>query len=251
MIKPYRAVLLDLFNTVVRVNREKLPALEWEGKTLRTTMGGVRPVVERFFPKIPFSLFFTTLLEVSRELDEIRTRGLREVPSLERFRRTLCRLGEADSPKNLAKARYLSRVHMGFLASAVEVPQDYQDLLVFLHQRYRVALVSNFDHASTAYAILRRWGIKSCFDAILISEEFGWRKPHPAIFTAALDQLGVQAREALFVGDSPLEDIGGAKGVFLDAAWIGSDGSGYPAHVASPDFVIASLAGVRGILDGG
>ncbi len=39
----------------------------------------------------------------------------------------------------------------------------------------------------------------------------GYLKPHQAIFQRALDQLGVKASEAVFVGDNPVADIAGAQ----------------------------------------
>jgi len=247
-MKHYRAILFDLFNTVALFDPEKLPVFAWEGKVLRSTMGGVRSTVERLFPRVPFSLFFQTLTEVSQELGEVRSRDLREISSLERFRQVLRRLGEVDSPENLAKAQELSLVHMGFLAAATEVPVDHRDLLAAVHEEYAVALVSNFDHAPTARAVLQRWGIETYFDAILISDEFGWRKPHRLIFAAALEQLGVEPQEALFVGDSVVDDVEGAKAASLDVVWISRDGIEYPAGAPVPNFVVRSLTEVKDII---
>jgi putative hydrolase of the HAD superfamily len=39
------------------------------------------------------------------------------------------------------------------------------------------------------------------------SIDVGWRKPHPAIFTAALEALGVPADRAAMVGNSETSDI--------------------------------------------
>ena len=51
----------------------------------------------------------------------------------------------------------------------------------------------------------------------LSSADVGYLKPHPAIFEAALQCLGVQADEAVFVGDSPETDIAGAQSVGIRA----------------------------------
>lgn len=247
-MKRYRAILFDLFNTVALFDPEKLPAFEWGGKTLRSTMGGVRPVVERLFPHVPFSLFFQIFTEVSRELGEVRSRDLREIPSLERFRQVLKRLGEPDSPESLARAQELSLVHMELLAVATEVPDDHRSLLAAVHKEYAMALVSNFDHAPTARAILQRWGVETHFDTVLISDEFGWRKPHRLIFSAALEQLGIKPQEALFVGDSLVDDVSGAKAASLDVVWVSYDGRECPADVPAPNFVVRSLSEVRNII---
>ncbi len=49
------------------------------------------------------------------------------------------------------------------------------------------------------------------FDVVVVSGEFGLRKPHPKIFEEAIKTLGVEASEAVFVGDSLKADIYGAK----------------------------------------
>ncbi|MGI9628743.1 MAG: HAD family hydrolase [Longimicrobiales bacterium] len=58
------------------------------------------------------------------------------------------------------------------------------------------------------------------FDAVLISEFEGLRKPDPAIFERALERLEVQAGEAVYVGDNPEADVRGAKGAGLWSVWM-------------------------------
>lgn len=62
-------------------------------------------------------------------------------------------------------------------------------------------------------------GISSWFDVILISETEGVRKPDAEIFHRALARCGVEACEAIFVGDHPDTDIGGALQAGLRAVW--------------------------------
>ena len=46
------------------------------------------------------------------------------------------------------------------------------------------------------------WGWPTLFDAVVLSVQVGWRKPHPAMYAAALHALAVPSAEAVFVGDS-------------------------------------------------
>ena len=62
-------------------------------------------------------------------------------------------------------------------------------------------------------------GIRSYLDCIVISEAIGFHKPDARIFEAALQRLGAQASEGVFVGDNPLVDIEGAKRAALRAVW--------------------------------
>jgi HAD superfamily hydrolase (TIGR01549 family) len=57
-------------------------------------------------------------------------------------------------------------------------------------------------------------------DAIVDSRTHGRVKPHPTIFQAALERLAVAPPEAVMVGDSPEEDIEGARALGMRAILI-------------------------------
>ncbi|HTO56814.1 MAG TPA: HAD family hydrolase, partial [Pseudomonadales bacterium] len=82
----------------------------------------------------------------------------------------------------------------------------------------------------------------------VISDGFGRRKPHPAIFRAALDDLQTDARDALFVGDSAADDVAGARAAEMDAVWINASGATLPAGNPSPRHTIARLVELRRVL---
>src|SRR5262249_43328437 len=67
-------------------------------------------------------------------------------------------------------------------------------------------------------ASLDRTGIARRMDAVVVSGEVGHVKPHPLLFRTVLGQLGVEPREALFVGDNWLGDVQGAKRAGMWAA---------------------------------
>lgn len=87
---------------------------------------------------------------------------------------------------------------------------------------HKLGLVSNFTYAPVIYAGLRRLGINKFFNAVSVSEDMGWRKPHTEIFKETLRRLTVTAMEAVYVGDSPNEDIGGAKAVGIRTVYVPS-----------------------------
>jgi putative hydrolase of the HAD superfamily len=72
------------------------------------------------------------------------------------------------------------------------------------------------------YAGVKKLGINQFFNAILVSEELGWRKPHTKIFEETLRKLGVTAEKTVYVGDSPLEDIKGAKAIGMKTVFVPS-----------------------------
>jgi len=67
---------------------------------------------------------------------------------------------------------------------------------------------------------LTRRGIIEYFPVRVYSSEIGVAKPHPAIFRAALDALGVPAEAALYVGDRLNADVAGAQGVGMKAVLV-------------------------------
>lgn len=67
-------------------------------------------------------------------------------------------------------------------------------------------------------AEIRGHGLLEYFpDCRISAADVGYLKPHPAIFQAALNQLKIEANEAVFVGDNPVADVAGAQGVGLKA----------------------------------
>jgi putative hydrolase of the HAD superfamily len=62
------------------------------------------------------------------------------------------------------------------------------------------------------------------FDAEVFSATCGLRKPDPRIYRLALDQLGVEPEEALFVGDGANDELAGAERVGMRAIGVDSPG---------------------------
>jgi putative hydrolase of the HAD superfamily len=80
-------------------------------------------------------------------------------------------------------------------------------------------------------------GIAEYFDTILISEEIGLRKPDPRIFQKGLDHLSVAAKESIFVGDHPENDVKAARTAGMLGVWKRDE---YWAD-AEADFIIDDL----------
>jgi HAD superfamily hydrolase (TIGR01549 family) len=99
-----------------------------------------------------------------------------------------------------------------------------------------------FDDALPALAELRRHGLKLGIvsntgrdvdefmrhhsldvDVALSSRVHGKVKPHPTIFRAVLDRLGVEPERAAMVGDSPEDDLEGARSLGMRAFLVDRD----------------------------
>jgi putative hydrolase of the HAD superfamily len=112
-----------------------------------------------------------------------------------------------------------------------ELFADTQPALAALRGRgLRLAIVSNFDGRLTR--VCESLGITGYFDTIVMSGRAGAAKPDPRIFNVALQRLGVSAAEAAHVGDSPHEDVEGARSAGVQAILIRRD-----TPASAPDVV--------------
>jgi putative hydrolase of the HAD superfamily len=84
---------------------------------------------------------------------------------------------------------------------------------------FALGVVSN-GRGSVQHRKIDALGIRPNMKAIVISEEAGVAKPGPEIFLRALNLLGAQPSETLFVGDSPAADIVGAQSAGIPAVWL-------------------------------
>ncbi len=100
-----------------------------------------------------------------------------------------------------------------------ELPQDTRVTLQTLRKNgIKVGVITN-GGTERQQRKLDSLGISSWFDVVLISETEGVRKPDPEIFHRALARCGVEASEAIFVGDHPDTDVAGALQAGLRAVW--------------------------------
>ncbi|MFT4583969.1 MAG: HAD superfamily hydrolase (TIGR01549 family) [Gammaproteobacteria bacterium] len=247
-MKKYRAVIFDLFSTVAIWQPDRLPLFEWRGKTSHSTMGGLRATIEEIVTEVSFSDFVDSLDDANEQMAARRAENMLEITSHERFLLALSIAGYTQSEATRDLAQALSLQHMDLLAAAVEIPSTHVEFLSELKDHYKIGLLSNFDHGVTARRILERDGAARHFDPIVISDEHGWRKPHPKIFLDTLATLGVGPEDALYVGDSVSDDIAGAKGAGIDIAWVNAHDTPLPEESETPNYVVKSIPDLASIL---
>jgi len=113
---------------------------------------------------------------------------------------------------------------------------------------YRLAIVSNFDYAPTAYMLLEKFKITNLFEQVIISEEVGWRKPNHIIFQTAVNKLKIRPQDALFVGDNYYADVVGSKALGMDTAWINRKNQSEDTLDPKPDYIIKHLSELLNIV---
>jgi putative hydrolase of the HAD superfamily len=195
--------------------------------------------------------FFKAYSEAHQKYREIRYEQLVEVANAVWISEALNALGTTTSPEDEGIKTAVNAFFEDYLA-ALKLRPSARSTLEQLRQEYKLGLISNYTHAPLIYAALRELQIDGFFDVVVVSEAVGWRKPSARIFREALKRLCVRAEEVVFVGDTPLEDILGAKRIGMHTVFIPSqfkslaDLENASLH---PDYVIESLSEVPTVLD--
>jgi len=209
------ALSFDLFDTLVDQDLGRLPMVEWEGRRIPSTALRLHELVSARAP-IELGALLKVTSEVDRELRVPRFAEGRELPTLERFRAVVARLGIDDD----ALAHALTDEHMRWIRACTTIPAHHTPLLGRLAKRHRLALCSNFSHTKTALDVVDEMGATPHFRVLVVSEAVDARKPFPAIFDAVLEGLGVAPERVLHIGDSLRADVAGAAAAGMRTAWI-------------------------------
>lgn len=137
---------------------------------------------------------------------------------------------------------------------AVEGTQPFPEVptvMEALHRAgMRVGIVTNaFQPMWLRDREMEMHGLLHYFPECRISAaDFGYLKPHPTIFEHALNILGTQPEETVFVGDNPVADIVGAQSAGLQAVLRLTNHSEREV-TATPDAVIRDLSELLPVLD--
>ena len=210
-----RALLFDLGDTLwhfpVPVAQETLHAQC--GRQIASLLAAWGAAID------PTELSRRLLVDVERATAEAAASSLLSPDFPELLERTARDAGlnpDGEQLDALWAAWYIDGARMG--------RQLYPDTVTTLAwakaQGYRLGLVSNrWFGRELLERELAGCGLAGFFDAVAVSCDVGWLKPHPEIFYAALDELNCQAEETVMVGDSLRADIAGAKMLGMRAVW--------------------------------
>jgi HAD superfamily hydrolase (TIGR01549 family) len=152
---------------------------------------------------------------------KVRYEQFREVTNSIWVAEALCSLGIEVGPDDGRVKAALNVFFQDFI-DTLELRVGAKKLLVQTQGKCKVGLISNFTYAPVIHKSLRNIGVCELFNAVVVSEDVGWRKPCPQIFQDMLIRLQVNAEDAVYVGDSPIEDIKGAKEAGLKTIFVPS-----------------------------
>jgi len=169
--------------------------------------------------------------------------GLRHRLSELRRRILLHSLEEAGYPRH--EAGELAELGFQVFLAARHQVQLFPEVHTTLEQlalRYTLGVITNGN------ADVRRLGLADYFRFALCAEELGVGKPDPHPFHTALQRAGLEATQAVHIGDHPGDDIAGAKAAGLRAIWFNPQGKVWQGDTA-PDAQIRNLAELPRLLE--
>jgi putative hydrolase of the HAD superfamily len=136
---------------------------------------------------------------------------------------------------------FLAEMQRGISRKRLVAFPQTREVLTQLEPRYRLAIVSD---AQSAYALaeLQAVGLADYFSPIVISGDYGYRKPDARLFQAALTKLKIQPEEAIFVGNDRFRDVLGAKQVGMKTILFCPQGNSGGSSETEPDYLLYNYA---------
>jgi len=239
MPRPIRAVLFDLGETLVNLDKSWEEVFELEVNSLYQYLNGTGM-------KIGLREF-TTLF--TREFEAASTKANSqhvETPMEEIMSGVIVKSGVRTSRE-------------GFLQTAIEefyrpeiqswqLDPDTLEVLVNLENKFLLGLISNAKSEWQVNSILRKFQLERFFKIILISATLRIRKPRPDLFLKALSSLNITPDKAVFVGNSLEADIAGARAVGIRSIHLQKDSSTAESFI-DPEATVSSLSEVVKIVN--
>jgi putative hydrolase of the HAD superfamily len=121
------------------------------------------------------------------------------------------------------------------------------DVLDILRQHCPLAIVTDAQ-SGYARAELHKVGLLGYFDPIVVSGDYGYRKPDGRLFRRALDGMGAAAGNALYVGNDMYRDIYGAREAGLTTVMFDSDQGAKVYRDCAADYTITDFRDLLRIL---
>ena len=112
--------------------------------------------------------------------------------------------------------------------------------------RFKLGLLSNADD-DAIFPLLEKHRL--CFDSTVTSEGAKAYKPLPGAFLLVLEGLSLPAEACLYVGDTQLDDVYGAKNAGMRCVWLNRSGASLDPALPSPDYEVNDLSGLLKILN--
>jgi putative hydrolase of the HAD superfamily len=139
---------------------------------------------------------------------------------------------------------FLTEMYRGISRQRLKLYPEVKAVLDALHSRFRLAVVSD-GQSGWALPEMHALGIQSYFNPIIISSDYGFRKPDRRLFETALSSLRLSPKEVVFVGNDMYRDIFGAVRLGIKTVFFSSNQGKKEMEGVEPDCIIHQFAELR------
>jgi putative hydrolase of the HAD superfamily len=219
----YRAVLFDIFGTLVVI--EDMEA------ELDTWLGRFYDCLKPHGLDIPRESFNEWCLHHIRQ--EPPPPGKEDFTIFER--RIQAVFSNARLQVNPADIRQTSVTLLKVWNDYAVIDPDCHPLLRELSQQYTLGVISNYDHPPYIRRVLNDLNLKKYFSTVVISGDYDFKKPDPRIFHLALEKLGLKPEDAVYLGDAE-EDVVGARAAGIVPILIQRETTATPPDIIKRDY---------------
>jgi 2-haloacid dehalogenase len=129
-------------------------------------------------------------------------------------------------------ANELNLAYVEQLGLCTDLIDGAYEVLETVSKRSRIAIVTNGLEAVQRSRLIHST-IHSFISELIISEEVGAAKPHPAFFDAAFSRTGnPEKSDVLIIGDSLTSDMQGGVDYGIDTCWYNPGGEARPENLS-------------------
>jgi len=146
-------------------------------------------------------------------------------------------------PSDLAET--LQHDYRARFPSACRLFADAADTLAILRASgFALGLITN-GSARMQGSKVESLGLATMFDVVLLSAVEGIDKPDPKLFHLALERLGADPHESVYIGDRPDIDVAGGRAAGMYTIWRRDPMISYPVEA---DAIVDEIGDVLSIL---
>lgn len=120
-------------------------------------------------------------------------------------------LPESPAEKIAPLASQLTHLWINQAGRRVARPDVKQTVVELDKRGYALGIIANTISPTEIPVWLAEDGLAQYFKTVMLSSQFGRRKPDPYIFIEAARQVGVEPSRCAYVGDNPSRDIAGTR----------------------------------------
>lgn len=125
-------------------------------------------------------------------------------------------------------------------------PRVVETLEALYQKKYHLGLCTNKSTSGTEL-VLKTLGITALFNTVIAGDTLPTRKPHPAPLLEAIRQLGYEARQAIYIGDGPV-DVATAKAAHVRMVAVSYGYPRMPPEDLGADYLINDMADLLPLL---